>query len=110
MVDDFVTKSAPAPAPEPTRDVSKFRRLVITATEDGKNYYCSELNLIDYDSNDPKEKNIVGKSAVFTLYKNAKARMSAFEPALKKFIEDWMVSRETEEFVAPVIPDESTGA
>lgn len=110
MVDDFATKLAPAPAPAPARDVCKFRRLVITATEDGKNYYCVELNLIDYDSNDPEEKNTVGKSMPFTFYENAKERMSAFEPALKKFIEDWMVSRETEELPVPIISDEDTDA
>jgi len=110
MADDFVIKSAPVPAPAPKRDACKFRHLVIKATEDGKNYYCSELFVIDYDSADPKEKVTVGKAATFTLYKNAKARMSAFEAALNKFISDWMDSRETEEPPESVIPDEPTGA
>lgn len=109
MADDFAIKLAPAPTPAPKRDACKFRRLTIQATEDGKNYYCSELFVIDYDSADPEEKVTVGKAATFTLYENAKARMSVFEAALNKFIGDWMDSRETEEPLVPVIPDESTG-
>ncbi len=110
MPDDFAIKLAPTPKPTPKRDASKFRRLVIQPTEDGKNYYCLELNVIDYDSTDPEEKNTVGKSEAFTLYENAKVRMSVFEAALSKFIGDWMDSRETEQPPVPVVPDESTGA
>ena len=98
MADDFNIKAAPTPKKEPTRDKTKFRRLVIYADiETGKKLDRIELNLIDYDSNDPEEKNVVGKSVNLELRASAKGKMgAAFFSALKTFISDWMTSRDNE--------------
>lgn len=98
MADDFNTKAAPAPVAEPTRDRCKFRRLVIYGDEKtGKKLDHIELNLIDYDSNDPNEEIVVGKSVPLELYKNAKSEMGAeLASALKAFISKWMTSRKNE--------------
>jgi len=98
VADDFNTKAAPAPVAEPTRDRSKFRRFVVYGDFDsGKKLDHLELNIIDYDSNDPKEETVVGKSATLELRDSAKSEMGAeLASALKAFISKWMTSRKNE--------------
>lgn len=107
MADAFSIKTAPAPVAEPTRDACKFRRLCFYGTDEGKGLDRIEINLIDYDSSDPKEENTVGKSVTLELYDSAEERMSSFAAALKTFVDNWMDSRENETEHTPESEDES---